>query len=233
MAGLSFVPVLATWWYIDVVNIHFQPSPMVAAASWWTMAGFQVSYGWFLIATDCTMPVAHGTTTNIWIAFFAVHCLIVGYICHFQDPVGRITVSVFAFSLVTIVLGFLPKVFPAMVVGRGAYIFWLGEAVSLTSMFGVTPLLLLFGYVDPGGAVADRGLTHVSVSSLGDQRQKPPVHIADDVVRFAELQQEIERLKAELNVAVSQGEDIASAANLLEERMVHQSEPETAEMEGP
>merc|ERR1712187_920531 len=125
--------------------------------------------------------------TTIWITFFAVHCLIIGYICHFKDPVGRITLCIAAFTLVTIILGFLPKVFPALVLGRGAYIFWLGEAVSLTSMFGVTPMLQIFGYVDPRGAVADRGFTDLSITATQksdqtaeDSHEVPPLRVAMD-----------------------------------------------------
>merc|ERR1712187_49443 len=196
-----------------------KPSPIVAAASWWTMAGFQVSYGWFLIVTDCTMPVAHGTTTNIWITFFAVHCLIIGYICHFKDPVGRITLCIAAFTLVTIILGFLPKVFPALVLGRGAYIFWLGEAVSLTSMFGVTPMLLIFGYVDPRGAVANRGFSDLSkmVTQKSDQT--------------AEHCNEIPRLSVAIDDSVVQGSGAVGAE--LEARSAHQRELETQRMEEP
>merc|ERR1712187_1053264 len=185
-----------------------KPSPIVAAASWWTMAGFQVSYGWFLIVTDCTMPVAHGVTTNIWITFFAVHCLIIGYICHFKDPVGRITLCIAAFTLVTIILGFLPKVFPALVLGRGAYIFWLGEAVSLTSMFGVTPMLLIFGYVDPRGAVANRGFADSSLMEL--QKSDPA----------AKQQCEVSRLRVNLDDSVVQSSGAVGGNTELEAQTV-------------
>lgn len=221
MAGLSFVPILATWWYIDVVNLHFKPSTMVAAASWWTMAGFQFAYGWFLIATDCTMPVAHGTLTNIWIAFFALHCLIVGYICNFKDPVGQITICIAVFAFVTISLGFLPVIFPALVLGKGAYIFWLGEAVSLTSMFGVTPLLLVFGYVDPRGAVANRGFADCSLMEL----QKSDL--------AAKQQYEVSWLRVELDDSVVHSSGAVGVNAEMEAQTVHAKDSQSNRMEEP
>jgi len=171
------VPILSTWWQVEIVNLHFQPHPVLAQASWWTMAFFQISYGWFLVASDCIFLRGHGTSTYLWIFGFAGHSLIIAWISRAgDDGVARIILRMGMLAIVIVALGFTPTFVPGMISGFGAYVFWLGEAASLAVMFGVTPVLLLCGRVDGTGPVAERGLTHQSLPrpmDVGGQVEQP------------------------------------------------------------
>lgn len=52
------------------------------------------------------------------------------------------------FGLWVMAVGFLPAVFTSLNRGVGSHMFWLGEALSLTTMFGIVPLVLMLGDID-------------------------------------------------------------------------------------
>jgi len=146
MAALTAVPSLSTWWYIEVINSHFKPRPLLQSASWWTMACFQVSFGFFLACSDCVFPLLHNTLTVIWIIALVAHSLCVLWIVHVRDTVGQLILTLLLTSLAFVIL--LP-IGPHFNRGYGSYLFFLGECVPMICLFGISPMLLIFGYHKP------------------------------------------------------------------------------------
>lgn len=153
MAALTTVPNLATWWYIDVINAHFKPHPFLQSASWWTMALFQVSFGLFLACSDCVFPTLHNTFTVVWIIAFVAHSLCVLWTIHVRDAVGQLILSLLLTALIFVLL--LP-IGPHFNRSYGSYLFFLGECVPMVCLFGISPMLLIFGYHSPCGQGSEK-----------------------------------------------------------------------------
>merc|ERR1712227_412680 len=63
-------------------------------------------------------------------------------------------------GLAVTLIGILPGFFPSMNRGFGSYLFWLGEALGLSSIFGTAPLAVAFGDIDVYDALhIDRDLS--------------------------------------------------------------------------
>merc|ERR1712190_446711 len=90
MAALSYVPIMYTWWYIEVARVYYAPSDALRRFHWISMAVFQVFYSLFLFGTDCVFPMVHHTCTSIWITAYVAQSFTTIYMSGLNDAVGRI-----------------------------------------------------------------------------------------------------------------------------------------------
>merc|ERR1711874_581788 len=77
-----------------------------------SLSMFQVTYGWFLIASACTFPWAHGTSTYSYVLCMIVHMLTSAKIAssHAGTRTARIIIVCVVFGLGVLVVGFVPLV---------------------------------------------------------------------------------------------------------------------------
>jgi hypothetical protein len=150
LAAFSALPTTAMWYYQDAMHAFFKPEPCLKTLNMLSLSMFQVTYGWFLIASACTFPWAHGTSTYSYVLCMIVHMLTSAKIAssHAGTRTARIIIVCVVFGLGVMIVGFLPAIFTSMNRGFGSYMFWLGESLSLTTVFGIVPLVMMFGDID-------------------------------------------------------------------------------------
>merc|ERR1712014_354538 len=98
------------------------------------------------MGSDCVFPTLHNTFTVIWIIAFVAHSLCILWTVHVRDTVGQLILSLLLTALVFVLL--LP-IGPRFNRGYGSYLFFLGECVPMICLFGISPVLLMFGYHTP------------------------------------------------------------------------------------
>mmetsp|Transcript_52416 Transcript_52416/g.125221 ORF Transcript_52416/g.125221 Transcript_52416/m.125221 type:complete len:357 (-) Transcript_52416:147-1217(-) len=145
LGGLSIVPLAMSWQYVDVVNVRFRPMPFMAAANWWSMAVFQVSYIVFLGASNCIFPRTHGAAVYAWPISYFIHAMTLTSICSIFDRTGQIIISMAVVSSLIMLLGMIPEFVQQLNTGLGSWIFMTAEGISMSGAFGITPMVMLFG----------------------------------------------------------------------------------------
>lgn len=147
---------------MELVDIHYEPSWCWAQLNWWTMALFQAFYAAFCMASDCVLGHYHKPLLYTWATFYGLHTLTLLWICRrdFCSRIGGILVGMSGFATVSIILTIIPAQFHTVKHGGlGAYLFWLFEALCISAIVGIGPVLVAFGQVDEDSAVHRRGFT--------------------------------------------------------------------------
>jgi len=117
----------------------------------------------FLACSDCVFPTLHNTFTVIWIIAFVAHSLCILWTVHVRDTVGQLILSLLLTALVFVLL--LP-IGPRFNRGYGSYLFFLGECVPMICLFGISPLLLMFGYRTPAEEIRTLAMAETFVGTV-------------------------------------------------------------------
>merc|ERR1712100_281387 len=109
MLGLSFFPVIGSWFNTLLVNAKAKPSLKFGRVHFTSMLVFQVSFIMWSVASDCIFPVSHAVLTVVFLGSFLVHWMISAFICiakwGFQDAEAKLTFAVAVGAVLIMTLG--------------------------------------------------------------------------------------------------------------------------------
>jgi len=160
MCLFSAMPILGMWWYEAHLETSLKLTPREAQVTFWTLLVFQLCFGAFLSLPSCYFLREHGHAVTGFVLSILAHFGYVGWLCWKRSSTSQTATIIGTLILTgffTMFLATLPPHFQhcaqtypwSFVFYVYTYGFWFYECCLVVNMFSYTPMLLLFGQLQP------------------------------------------------------------------------------------